>query len=255
MQAIEASAGARQVLPAPVRRERINAVCRLATLASLTAAEAQFVEELCGSPRSFPARHELMSAGSVSAPSLLLSGWACYHRVLGDGRRQIVSFLLPGDFIGPVLNSGLRASCSAVALTAVTTTDARPLTALAANPDMPAGLVNLMHRVAGHDEQALHDQIVRVGRQTAYERMVHLMLDLYARLRLAGLCDGDSFSLPLTQETLADALGLSIVHVNRTLQQIRRDGLLQLAGGQVTLLQPERMAALADWRPAVDIAG
>ncbi len=253
MPALEALVGARLGSSPNARRERNSAVCRLANLASLSSAEAQIVEDLCANPRSFPTRHELQSAGVVGSPSLLLSGWACYHRVLGDGRRQIVSFLLPGDFIGPVLNSGLPASCSAIALTPVTTTDARPLIALATNPAMPPALVNLMHCVAAHDEQGLHDQIVRVGRQTAYERMVHLMLDLYARLRAAGLCDGDSFSLPLTQETLADALGLSIVHVNRTLQQIRRDGLLQLSGGQVMLLQPDRMAALADWHPVAGL--
>ena len=99
------------------------------------------------------------------------------------------------------------------------------------------------------DEINLRDQIVRLGRQTAYERLVHLVLEFHHRLEAIGMVDGDSFSLPLTQEILADALGLSVVHINRTLQQVRRDRLLDMRGGQVTLRQPDLMRAMSDWAP------
>jgi CRP-like cAMP-binding protein len=86
-----------------------------------------------------------------------------------------------------------------------------------------------------------------LGRQTAYERLVHLVLEFYGRLQAIGMVDGDSFALPLTQDILADALGLSVVHINRTLQQVRRDRLLDMRGGQVTLRQLDLMRAMADW--------
>ena len=95
----------------------------------------------------------------------------------------------------------------------------------------------------------MSDHIVRLGRQTAYERMVHLMLEFHHRLQIAGLATNDSFPMPLTQEVMADSLGLSVVHVNRTLQQVRRDGLLEIRSGQVKLLDLKLMQAVADWVP------
>ena len=233
---------------AALRHERNGLVNRLSGLAPLSPMELRVIEDLCTTARSYPARSELLSVGSVQAPQLLLSGWACYHRLLGDGRRQIVSFILPGDGIGSMLNSGLPATCAVIALTSVATVDARSLAAAAEERQVPSGLAHLVRVMTARDEQGLRDHVVRLGRQTAYERMVHLLLDFHDRLSAAGLSDHESFNLPLTQETLADALGLSVVHVNRTLQQIRRDGLLELRGGSVTLLQPERMAVIADWR-------
>ncbi len=230
------------------RHSQGGLLTRLASLAPLSPSELRLLEDMCNGARSLPARAELLSATTVQAPQLLLSGWACYHRLLGDGRRQIVSFILPGDAIGSVLNSGLPAACAAMALTSVTTTDARLLLAAAEDRANPSGFTQLLRVMAAREDQGLRDQIVRLGRQTAYERMVHLLLDFRERLSAAGLAERNSFNLPLTQETLADALGLSVVHVNRTLQQIRRDKLLELRGGTVTLLQPERMANVADWR-------
>jgi CRP-like cAMP-binding protein len=234
---------------AAARNDRGAVISRLSSLVGLSAAELRVLEELPGPPRMYPARSELVGVGMVQAPQLLLSGWACYHRLLGDGRRQIVSFLLPGDPVGSLLNAGLPSNCAAIALTPVSTIDARPLVAAAEPSEGLPGLSHLLRVMASREEMALRDQIVRLGRQTAYERMVHLFLEFRDRLHSAGLAAGHSFTLPLTQETLADALGLSVVHVNRTLQQIRRDGLLELRGGTVTLLQPEGLEAAADWRP------
>ncbi len=98
------------------------------------------------------------------------------------------------------------------------------------------------------DEASLLDHIVRLGRQTAYERMAHLLLELRWRLAEVGLGDERKFPLPLTQEVLADALGLSIVHVNRTLQQLRREGLLEMRAGFVELLKPDVLIATSDFR-------
>jgi CRP-like cAMP-binding protein len=230
-----------------------NAVlARLSSLAPLSPADIGVLDDLSGFARHLPLRAELRRQNLVQSPQLLLSGWACAQRLLGDGRRQILSFLLPGDCIGSLLNTGMPAPCAVVALTPVVVADARPLILAAegANPPHP-GLAMAIRVMANRDEILLRDQIVRLGRQTAYERMMHLMLEFRDRLTIAGHARRDTFHLPLTQETLADALGLSVVHVNRTLQQIRRDGLLEMRGGQVTLLQPEQMQFTADWTPPV----
>ena len=79
--------------------------------------------------------------------------------------------------------------------------------------------------------------------------MVHLLLELHARLKMAGLATPDTFVLPITQEVLADALGLSVVHTNRVLQQVRHNGLLETRSGQMKILDLQAMRTVADWTP------
>ena len=223
---------------------------RFSRLARLSEAETDIVRDVAQGARHHPAHTELAVEGRMQPPVMLLTGWACYQRVLGDGRRQIVRFLLPGDVIGSLSRPGMPAASAALALTPVVVADARPLLRIQDDSGTPLpGLVEAIAALAQTDEISLRDQIVRLGRQTAYERLVHLMLEFHHRLGAIGQVDGESFSLPLTQEILADALGLSVVHINRTLQQVRRDRLLDLRGGQVTLRQPELMRATADWVP------
>ena len=226
-----------------------NAVSlRLARLLQLSSAESAVVRDLPQTARLLTSNAELCVEGRVQPPYVLLSGWACYQRILGDGRRQIVRFLLPGDAIGSLSRPNLPSSSAAVALTAVTVADARPL--LRTEDELGfklPGLAKAVEQMCQLDEVGLRDQVVRLGRQTAYERLVHLVLELHSRLRAIGMVECDSFALPLTQEILADALGLSVVHINRTLQQVRRDQLLEMRGGRVTLRQIDLMRTMADW--------
>lgn len=187
---------------------------------------------------------------SPMRPGFLLTGWAAKVRTLSNGRRQIVAFVLPGDALAlsaPPHRSSLAAT---VALTAVNRADARPIQHVLDRPETAPDLAQAVHAAIRLEEALLHDHIVRLGRQTAYERMCHLMLEFRDRLATVGLAHQDSFPLPLTQEMLADATGLSVVHVNRVLQQLRSDGLIELRGGRATLLDHERMGLIADYRPA-----
>ena len=219
-------------------------------LAALSPEELDLLREVAAAGRSRPTQIELCLDGRPPSPQVLLTGWACYQRVLGDGRRQIIGFLLPGDVIGPVLRHTLPTPCSALALTPVVVADAKLLMQAVdgSGPVMP-GLLSAVQQMSYADDVRLRDHVVRLGRQTAYERVVHLMLEFRSRLEAIGQVVEDGFALPLTQEMLADALGLSVVHINRTLQQIRRDGLLDLRSGQVLLRQVELMKAMADWAP------
>jgi CRP-like cAMP-binding protein len=223
---------------------------RLSALADLSSGEMQILTNLPRQTRSYVAREEIWNEGKVVVPRIILSGWACRQRTLGDGRRQIVSFLLPGDLCLPVERPVIPGACAVVALTAVLAADARALEAAVNGQSLIyPGLTQAVHLLAVHETLLLQDHVMRLGRQTAYERTVHLLLELRGRLNTVNLVTNNVFSLPLTQEVLADALGLSIVHVNRTLQQIRRDGMLEFRGGSVTILDLAMMESVSEFVP------
>lgn len=184
-------------------------------------------------------------------PRILLTGWACQQHVLRSGHRQIIRFLIPGDLMGSLGHPLQPAVSNVVALNAGTLADARPLVQAACEPnENNKGLAALVQRAVRAEEVGLRDHIVRLGGRTAYERLVHLMLELHFRLYAVGLAETNSFHLPLTQEVLADALGMSFVHTNRTLQQIRRNGLFTMRSGVVTILDMEQMQSVAEWAEA-----
>jgi CRP-like cAMP-binding protein len=110
-------------------------------------------------------------------------------------------------------------------------------------------LNDVLHRATQFEEALMLDHIVRLGRQTAYERVAHLLVELNDRLQTVGLSDGRVFEVPLTQEVMADTLGLSVVHINRTLQQLRRERMIVFEAGRIDLLFPDLMAAAADYSP------
>ena len=181
-------------------------------------------------------------------PLYLISGWAVRQRVLPDGRRQIFSFVLPGDGLGVSLRPGPLAASATVALTRMRLADASELLAPDALADCPE-LLDSLQAATAQEEALLLDHVVRLGRQTAYERVAHLLLELNQRLDAVGLAQDGGFDAPLTQEVMADALGLSVVHINRTLQQLRRERTIVMEGGRVILLAPEVLAAAADYVP------
>jgi CRP-like cAMP-binding protein len=167
---------------------------------------------------------------------IVLSGWAGCCRILSDGRRQIVHLLIPGDTCGlPGLVVG-PTLCSTVALTRVRTASFGSLEQVLRSPAaQDVALANVVRREAAKQHEALLDHVVRLGRMSALERTAHLLLDLHARLQAVGLTQGETAPLPLTQEILADALGLSVVHMNRTLQELRRQGLIECRAGRLKI--------------------
>jgi CRP-like cAMP-binding protein len=228
----------------------LDAVVRkMRTLVNITEAEQELLRSLGDRRERHLVGEELVSEGQTSRRArFVVSGWAATQRVLPDGRRQIFGFLLPGDSFNICERPAPPALCSTVALTALETVDAEPLLEAAASGQAPALARALA--ICQQIEQTLQfDHMVRLGRQTAYERVAHFLLELQRRLEVVGLGDSQRFPLPLTQEILADALGLSIVHVNRTLQQLRRERLIELRSGVAILLQPEMLASISDYRP------
>lgn len=182
----------------------------------------------------------------VYRPRYVLSGWACRFRHLSDGRRQIFDVVLPGEGVGVCLRSHPLASTSAMALTPMQLVDAGPVL----NGGDPDGhLSGALQAQMDADERRTLNQIMRLGRLTALERLANLLLELHGRLEVVGHADGASFPFPLTQETLADIIGLSVVHVNRTLQELRRQGLAVVERGWARLGDRAALAELADESP------
>jgi CRP-like cAMP-binding protein len=220
-------------------------VRRLKSFALLAESELELIRRVGERRvRHAPGEQLLVEGLGGQHPHLVVSGWASRQRLLPDGRRQIFSLALPGDGVG----FGDRpALASVVALTALETIDGAPLQD-AIRRGMAPGLAAALKAADLFEDSLLLDHAMRLGRLTAFERTAHFLLELQHRLETAGLGDHQRFPLPLTQEILADALGLSVVHVNRTLQQLRRAGYIELRSGVAILLQADAMAKLCDYR-------
>ena len=190
---------------------------------------------------------DIITAGNAYRSIFVLNrGMAIRYKVLHDGRRQIVNLVLPGDFIGIpgcLFSHSLYSAASLGKSIACSVPFGEIFTLFQHHPR----LATAMFWLVGHDAALFAEHLVGVGRQSAYERVAHLLLELLTRLQFAGLADERSFSMPMTQELMADALGLSVPHVNRTLRRLREDGLIAMDGAHLTFLDVPALARLADF--------
>lgn len=211
---------------------------KLRGFASLTDAEAAVLEHATAFPRTYAARKDLIREGDKPGPVLVvLKGWAIRYKVLPNGSRQIVAFLMPGDacdlHIG--LLDQMDHSIQTVTEAQVATVPRATMDALmAAHP----GIARAMYISQLVDEGTLRAWIVSMGRRTSTERVAHLLLELHIRAGNIGLTLEQTMQLPLTQTVLADALGMTPVHINRVLQTLRREGAVELQRGMLKIHQP-----------------
>lgn len=228
----------------PLLPDRALVIERLGALAPLDEEGRQALLAAAHRTRRIAAHREIIGEGSPAGePGIVMSGWAARVRIFADGRRQILGLLLPGDVFGICRQTKPLAVTGIVALTDVALGDA----------PAPCGgcerLAAAYARSGALDEFFMYRQIARLGRLSARERMADLLLELRDRLAMVGLATAETFPLVMTQEMLADMLGLTSVHVNRTLQALRRDGLLELHGGTARLRNVDALARIADYRP------
>jgi CRP-like cAMP-binding protein len=218
---------------------------RLMHAAELSDQEIAAVEDLCRQPKEIGAKKYLSRDGDemVTFP-VILSGWAARYQILRNGARQITRLLLPGD--------AFYFDCSpdGIAIEEVITLS-------------PCKIVNILHsdmrrvidefpavgealRSYGSMENAvLASWVVNVGRRDALERMAHLICETQYRLSLVDSEQDDQIYFPLTQDDLADVLGLTPVHINRKLQQLRQDGLIALRSKQLSILDLRTLQQIA----------
>lgn len=207
---------------------------------SQTAADA--LCELIGPIERYPAAAVVSSIAPAPRLKWVLNGWTCEMRVLPDGRRQIFSFAIPGD---PVLSRPVNAAnpCAVVALTSVECIDVAQTLARAKEADRTE-IWKAMNQALTLAQERRYEDIIRLGRRSALQRLADLLLELHNRLDQIGMVDERGFYLPVTQEHLADALGLSVVHVNRSLKALRLNGMATFRFGRVTHFDRARLEEL-----------
>jgi len=224
---------------------------KLEQFTRLSADDQRLLERLtCEHVHRFSPREDILCEGNAPGViHLILSGWACRSKQLEDGRGAILAFLLPGDLCD-LGSFHLHATDHSVgALTSVT---------VAGIPRPLFGDLMLHHaRIA----QALWGQVLidaaiqrewtlNLSQRTAYERLCHLLCELFLRLRTVGLTQGTSCELPITQARLAEATGLTLVHLNRMLQELRAANLVVLKNKTLTIPNLEALMSAALFNPA-----
>lgn len=187
-------------------------------------------------------------AGTLSSDHIhvIVDGFACRYRDLPDGRRQIISLLIPGDLIDLrrfVLGGQMSPLAALSPLGIVAIPDASLFALLETAPRITRALWS----TTLIEESISREWLVSIGKRSAIERVAHLFCETYLRLAAVGHNDGYRFPLPLTQSELADALGLSTVHVNRTLQELRRLNLIAFHSGTVELFDFDALAQLGQF--------
>lgn len=180
--------------------------------------------------------------------AVVLSGWAIRYKSFDDGRRQILEILLPGDIIGMYAVMLRRADSGIEALTPLTVGIFPASEIITITTDAPRLALSLGW-LAGQGERRLDEHVSRVGRRGAAERMAHLFVELYLRLRRIGVERSQCGRFPLTQAILADILGMSHVHANRTFRALARDGLVTAENGEIVLRDIARLAIRCQFDP------
>lgn len=206
-----------------------------------TAEELAFVASFKSGELRLEAGSTIFSEGTNS-PHLytVLSGWLFKYKSLADGRRQVLNFALPGDFIGLQASIFDSIGHSIEALNDVVLC-VFPREKLWTLYGKHSGLAFDVTWLAAREESILGDYLLTVGQRRAGERIAFVLLHLFQRARQLGLVRGNTLSLPLTQELLADTIGFSLVHTNKTLKQLRTLGAFKWAGSTFELLDEEKL--------------
>lgn len=215
----------------------------------LSAEETEVVKALCAAGKAFKPGEPIVREGDRPGfSSIVQSGWAGRVKFLAEGRRTISAVHLAGDFVD--LHSFLLKPMDH---TVVALTECRistvPHDRLKAATERHPHLARLFWLETLVDAAIHREWIACLGRRTAASRLAHLFCELLMRTEAVDLSDGLSYGLPLKQAVLADCLGITAVHVNRSLKALRRDGLIKFDDGRLTIANWDRLTELADFDP------
>jgi CRP-like cAMP-binding protein len=223
---------------------------KLEAFVALSPAELAVLARLQQRCRTFAPGLDMVHQGqSDQTAYILASGWVCSYKIQPDGTRQIVDFQIAGDFLG-LRSVLLRTSDhSFEPIVTVEAAEVRKSDLLAAFAQTPR-LATAILWAASRDEAMVVEHLVGVGRRDADARTAHFLLELGSRLSLVGIGSRDGYDCPLTQYHLADALGMSAIHVNRVLRHLRESGVMTFRDGRVTFHDYGRLVELAEFDPA-----
>ncbi len=196
------------------------------------------------------AHHYLVREGSTAFDCcILLKGYACRHKATSDGGRQIVSFHLPGDILDLQHLLLARADHNVQTITAATVAWVPCASLKAIATERPA-IAEVLWRDTLIDASIFREWVLNIGRRDAKARIAHMLCEFAARRDAAGLGAPERFELPMTQEQIADATGLTPVHVNRMLRALTQDGVISRRGRQFEIVDWDRMRRVADFDQA-----
>jgi hypothetical protein len=233
---------------APVMTGHENYLVRkISTFVDLSAEDLHYLADLQSTPIRVRKGREIVHEGQAGQSAYIIhEGWACSFKLLPDGGRQIITFPIPGDCVGlrSILLRTSDHSFSALTDAVVSRIEAVRMRELLNDaPRLGAAIL----WAASRDEAMVVEHLVSIGRRNALERTAHFLLELYDRLQLVGLAGHETFACPLNQNVLADALGLSTIHVNRVLRQLRERGLVTLKNQIVVINDMPGTKALAGY--------
>lgn len=222
---------------------------KLSALVALTDVELRVLDALHKRRRTFVTGRDLVHQGRADqATYILVSGWAVAYKLLEDGQRQIIDFLIPGDFVGLRGMVSHLSDHSVEPVTDIEVTEVLVADLMKALADTPR-LALAVFWSTSRDEAMVVEHLINIGRRDAAVRVAHFLLELGARLALVGMGSKAGYACPLTQDLLADALGLTAVHVNRVLRQLRDKGMVTFRDGFVTFDNYERLTEFAGFDP------
>jgi CRP-like cAMP-binding protein len=214
---------------------------------ALSAEDEQSVASLPWSRASHQRDAYLVREGDrTKSCTLLLHGFAFGQKLLSSGARQITAVQIAGQFLA-FENSLLELADHNVQSLGRSTVAKVPKADLLQLMDERPAVRRAMSMDSFIDGSVLREWVVNTGRRDARGRIAHLLCELSARMKAAGIATGPSCEFPLTQEQIGDSTGLTPVHTNRTLQSLRKDGLIELARGRLTILDWHELAHVADF--------
>jgi CRP-like cAMP-binding protein len=228
-------------LPAYIRK--------LERFCPLSSEEREAITRTLSGEQLFAQREDIIQEGEMAEFGfVVLDGFACRYKLLPDGGRQIVGFLLPGDMCDLRVMLPRQMDHAICAASPVKVALIQPGTLLETLERHP-GLTRALWWASVVEDSIAREWMVNVGQRTALQRVAHLFCEVFWRLEAVGLAANRSCALPLTQVELGDALALSAVHVNRTLMYMRRSNLVELQGGRLQLLDRQKLEATAGFNP------
>lgn len=196
-------------------------------------------------PKQIPARKDLIREGDrPNVVFVVLEGWVCRYKILPSGTRQILAYLMPGDAcdLHVQLLAEMDHSIQTVTPALIATIDRAEMDDIM---DRHVGVAKAMYIAQLVDEGTMRAWITSIGRRSSIERVAHLMCELYLRARNIGLTSETHLDLPLSQLLLADSLGMTPVHLNRVLKELRKTGAMTLQRGSLRITDPAALVHVA----------
>ena len=226
---------------------RTALIRKLSIYTRFLAAELECLTQLQSTHESIGASTDMVHEGQAGHRAFILQkGWAFSYKLLPDGGRQIINFKVPGDFIGlrSVLLRTSDHSFGTISDCIVSPISVkRAITVFNEHPRVGAAILWSLAR----DEAMAVEHLVDIGRRDAIERIAHFVLELGDRLRLVGLASEVGFEFPINQYLLSDALGLTAIHTNRVLRQLREKGLMTVHQHRVVIHDMKGLVSLAGY--------